>query len=123
MDLTAIFSEDRDECLEHYGVKGMKWGKHKDPRDNRDTVDRILGGPYKSRWSLNYRGGDRVAKKVVSIVKSTLRNKQKFTNKALGKSRVSAVLAKAKTVTTAKKDAKEGVSSTRVHKSTGGGKF
>lgn len=123
MDLTAIFSEDRDECLEHYGVKGMKWGKHKDPRDNRDTVDRILGGPYKSRWSLNYRGGDRVAKKVVSVVKSTLRNKQKFTNKALGKSRVSAVLAKAKTVATAKKDAKEGVSSTRVHKSTGGGKF
>ena len=101
----------------------MKWGKHKDPRDNRDTLDRILGGPYKSRWSLNYRGGDKVAKKVVGVVKSTLRNKQKFTNKALGKSRVSAVLAKAKTVATAKKDAKEGVSSTRIHKSTGGGKF
>ena len=123
MELTAIFSNDRSDKLEHYGVKGMKWGKHKDPRDNRDTVERILGGPYKSRWSLNYRGGDTVSPKIVRVVKNALRNKQKFTSKALGKDRVSAVLAKAKTVATAKKDAKKGVSSTRIHKSTGGGKF
>lgn len=29
MELVAIFSENRDECLEHYGVPGMKWGVRK----------------------------------------------------------------------------------------------
>lgn len=26
MELNPIFSDDRDECLAHYGVLGMKWG-------------------------------------------------------------------------------------------------
>lgn len=26
MELNPIFSDDRDECLAHYGVMGMKWG-------------------------------------------------------------------------------------------------
>ena len=26
MELNPIFSDDRDECLAHYGVPGMKWG-------------------------------------------------------------------------------------------------
>lgn len=29
METKAVFSDDRGDKLEHYGVKGMKWGKHK----------------------------------------------------------------------------------------------
>ena len=29
MELKPTFSDDRSEKLEHYGVKGMKWGKRK----------------------------------------------------------------------------------------------
>ena len=36
MELNPIFSDDRDECLAHYGVPGMKWGvRHDRPRTGR----------------------------------------------------------------------------------------
>ena len=41
MEMKAIFSEDRDDKLEHYGVKGMKWGKHKLWKKEDGLVDAV----------------------------------------------------------------------------------
>lgn len=36
MELNPIFSDNRDECLAHYGVPGMKWGvRHDRPRTGK----------------------------------------------------------------------------------------
>jgi len=76
MELEVIFSDDRDECLEHYGVKGMKWGKHL----MRETNNADDGGWHKDpaskvasldTFGLNFKNSASIVSSAAKDLKST----------------------------------------------------
>ena len=75
METKAIFSDDRDDKLEHYGVKGMKWGKHK-------LVDKALNEVGEQADIIYDESGiDRTKSKVYNdrkVVKNARQNAKNF---------------------------------------------
>ena len=63
-----IFSDDRGEYLEHYGVKGMKWHQHLKARTELATDI----AEAKREWSE-----DKGLHKVMGITKATARSVQR----------------------------------------------
>lgn len=71
MELTAIFSDDRNECLEHYGVKGMKWHKHifgKDGGWHKDPASKVAS---LDTFGLNFENSPRIISSAAKDLKST----------------------------------------------------
>lgn len=53
MELVAIFSDDRDEALAHYGVKGMHWGVW-----NAETARKHAGSKGPEHYSTKTKNGE-----------------------------------------------------------------
>ena len=108
MELTAIFSNDRSDKLEHYGVKGMKWHQHlKKKWSTRDTVtvrDSKGNAGELPAWLVKTANAQ-VVGAVSKTVSSTISREK---NRAKGKKAVNKVLstvkARKKAVDTAKKN-------------------
>lgn len=97
MEIKPTFSNDRSKKLEHYGVKGMKWGRRKKELEEfASDVEEI-----KREWS-----GDKGLSRINGTVKQTVkaahragfagRGKQAKARAELGRERIKLVLVNAK---------------------------